>query len=46
MALTMFNRARWSGKQDAAEVYRRWLLRRLRTTRPRRVEKSENASTA
>ncbi|BBM68905.1 hypothetical protein [Rhodothermus marinus] len=46
MALTMFNRARWSGKQEAAEVYRRWLLRQLRTARPRRTEKPENTSTA
>ncbi len=25
MALTMFNRARWTGKHDEAEVYRRLL---------------------
>ena len=25
MVLTMFNRARWTGKHDEAEVYRRWL---------------------
>lgn len=29
MALTMFNRARWTGKQDEADVYRRWLLEQL-----------------
>lgn len=29
MALTMFNRARWTGKRDEAEVYRRWLAERL-----------------
>ncbi|MDX1546752.1 MAG: hypothetical protein R3247_07185 [Rhodothermales bacterium] len=29
MALTMFNRARWTGKGDEADVYRRWLLRQL-----------------
>ncbi len=26
MALTMFNRARWTGKHDEAEVYRQWLV--------------------
>ena len=29
MALTMFNRARWTGKHDEAEVYRRWLVEQL-----------------
>jgi hypothetical protein len=29
MALTMFNRARWTGKAREAEVYRRWLVDRL-----------------
>lgn len=29
MALTMFNRARWTGKQDEAEVYRQWLAHQL-----------------
>lgn len=29
MALTMFNRARWTGKADEAEPFRRWLLDRL-----------------
>lgn len=29
MALTMFNRARWTGKRDEAEVYRQWLADRL-----------------
>lgn len=29
MALTMFNRARWTGKGDEAEVYRRWLVAQL-----------------
>ena len=29
MALTMFNRARWTGKHDEAEVYRRWLAHQL-----------------
>lgn len=29
MALTMFNRARWTGKTEEAEVFRRWLAGRL-----------------
>ncbi|GIV58038.1 MAG: hypothetical protein KatS3mg042_0951 [Rhodothermaceae bacterium] len=29
MALTMYNRARWTGKTAEADVYRRWLLERL-----------------
>jgi hypothetical protein len=29
MALTMFNRARWTRKEREAEVFRRWLLARL-----------------
>ena len=29
MALTMFNRARWTDKRDEAEVYRQWLAERL-----------------
>lgn len=29
MALTMFNRARWTGKHAEADIYRRWLLHRL-----------------
>ena len=29
MALTMFNRARWTGKRDEAEVYRQWLAHQL-----------------
>lgn len=31
MALTMFNRARWTGKPDEAEVYRAWLAVHLGT---------------
>jgi hypothetical protein len=30
MALTMFNRARWTGKQREAELFRHWLEDRLR----------------
>jgi hypothetical protein len=29
MALTMFDRARWTGKEREAEVFRRWLLDQL-----------------
>ncbi|HMB92760.1 MAG TPA: hypothetical protein VKP65_18055 [Rhodothermales bacterium] len=29
MALTMFNRARWTGKEEEAEVYRHWLATQL-----------------
>lgn len=29
MALVMFNRARWTGKRDEAEIFRRWLAERL-----------------
>ena len=29
MALTMYDRARWTGKEAAAEPFRRWLLERL-----------------
>ena len=31
MALTMFNRARWTGKPDEAGVFREWLLAHLDT---------------
>ena len=29
MALTMFDRARWTGKEREADVFRRWLRDRL-----------------
>ena len=29
MALTMYDRARWTGKGDEADVFRRWLVDRL-----------------
>lgn len=29
MALTMLDRARWTGKLDEAEIYRRWLVSKL-----------------
>lgn len=31
MALTMLDRARWTGKMEEAEVYRRWLVGKLST---------------
>ena len=34
MALTMFNRARWTNKPREAEVFRRWLLERLNEPLP------------
>ena len=39
MALTMLNRARWTGKLEEAEVYRRWLVNQL--SQPL-VEEKEN----
>jgi hypothetical protein len=30
MAMTMFNRARWTRKAPEAEIFRRWLIERLR----------------
>ena len=29
MAMTMFDRARWTGKDEEADIFRRWLLARL-----------------
>jgi hypothetical protein len=34
MALTMFDRARWTGKGAEADVFRRWLVDRLRDAAP------------
>src|SRR5205807_1900127 len=34
MALTMFDRARWTGKAAEADVFRRWLLDRLQEAEP------------
>jgi hypothetical protein len=34
MALTMFDRARWIGKQQEADVFRTWLLDRLNEAAP------------
>jgi hypothetical protein len=32
MAMTMFNRARWTGKAGEAEIFRQWLISRLAET--------------
>jgi hypothetical protein len=34
MALTMFDRARWTGKEQEADAFRRWLERRLEEAAP------------
>jgi len=34
MAMTMFDRARWTGKGDEADIFRQWLLARLGETEP------------
>ena len=39
MALTMFDRARWTGKEHEAEIFREWLVERLQ-------EAGEEAGTA
>lgn len=39
MALTMFNRARWTDKRDEAEVFRQWLLERLEAAAPEEENK-------
>jgi predicted RecB family nuclease len=35
MALTMFDRARWTGKEREAAIYRDWLVRQLQESKPR-----------
>jgi hypothetical protein len=35
MALTMFDRARWTGKGREAEIFREWLIARLEEAAPR-----------
>jgi hypothetical protein len=32
MALTMFNRARWTGKEGEADIFRQWLMAQLAQT--------------
>jgi hypothetical protein len=45
MAMTMFNRARWTGKAGEAEVFRQWLLARLADTiSPAASDKSAEGS--
>lgn len=34
MAMTMYNRARWTDKPDEADVFRRWLVERLQMEAP------------
>jgi hypothetical protein len=41
MALTMFDRARWTGKASEADIFRQWLLARLNDTEA--GEESEGA---
>jgi hypothetical protein len=46
MALTMLDRARWTGKLAEAELYRQWLVRKISTplvdnSRPQAVAESE-----
>ena len=41
MALTMFDRARWTNKPAEADVFRRWLLERLQETEPVRPERRQ-----
>lgn len=36
MAMTMFNRARWTGKQAEGEIFRQWLLDQLTEASPLR----------
>ena len=44
MALTMLDRARWTGKLDEAEIYRRWLVGKL--NRPLVSEAKSNEAAA
>jgi hypothetical protein len=44
MALTMLDRARWTGKLDEAEIYRRWLVGKL--NRPLITEAKSNEAEA
>ena len=43
MALTMFDRARWTGKGPEADVFRRWLIARLEEAKPAAEEASPPA---
>ncbi len=46
MAMTMFNRARWTGKMKEAEIFRRWLAYELENAKfdPSDASMSENQS--
>src|SRR5262249_291213 len=39
MALTLFDRARWSNKAQEAEVFRKWLVDRLSEAKPPAAER-------
>jgi hypothetical protein len=41
MALTMFDRARWTGKEREADIFRQWLMARLDESRPNDQETTE-----
>jgi hypothetical protein len=43
MALTMFDRARWTGKQPEAEVFRKWLLAQFQEPTPAPPPRQEAA---
>jgi hypothetical protein len=42
MALTMYNRARWTGKQLEADFFRQWLVERLSEPAPEVIPASES----
>ena len=46
MALTMFNRARWTGKSAEADIFRRWLLGCLQEVDTGGEETTDDASEA
>jgi hypothetical protein len=45
MALTMFDRARWTGKEREADVFRHWLLERLQETEEAAAPLAKSART-
>ena len=44
MALTMFDRARWVGKEKEANVFRQWLLTQLQVPTPGAQEPGKEES--
>jgi len=46
MALTMFDRARWTNKMGEADIFRQWLLARLNEAVSQEAETSEETSEA